>query len=364
MAEYFVDLNYTLSNEDTRIEYDLLNENAGNVFSICGSGARVVPLIAKNPQCIDVVDMSLPQLEYLKLRLQAIKDLSYDEYLFFMGYRGGLPGGNDAGDDRFQLFEKLQLAPVTRQYWQERKPFWQSKGFIALGRWEGHFQKIGKVFRNILQGDVNGIFEAQNLEEQNRLYDQLWPKLRWNSFIRVAASEYVFNKFLYKGHFAGGSDRRTESRAPYQFLTEEFERLFRTQLVRKNYFMQVLFLGKIKYEEGLPLEAHRVIFEKVKAATTQINYLSGNLWDIVGSKPYDFVSLSDTISYLPSENANKILQRLDTNTKPGTPVVIRSFLRAPQAVDKQGWKQETQFQEQAYKRDGTGVYQFHIFTKV
>ncbi len=365
MAEYFVDLNYTLSNEDTRIEFDLLPENAKRIFSICGSGARVVPLLAKNADEIDVVDMALPQLEYLKLRLQAIRDLSYEEYLFFLGYRGALPlpEGNDSGDDRVALFEKLNLSPENKSYWRERKSHWQGRGFIALGRWEGHFQKIGKIFRHVLQGDVNVIFEAQSLAEQNKLYDEHWPKLRWNSFIRVAASEYVFNKFLYKGHFAGGSDRRTESRAPWEFLTEEFERLFRTQLVRKNYFMQVLFLGKIKYEEGLPLEANREIFERVKVSNTKINYHCGNLWDFVGSQPYDFVSLSDTISYLSNDNANQILQRMHVDSPKGSSVVIRSFLRAPQAVDMTGWKQESKLQDLAYRRDGTGVYQFHIFSK-
>ena len=38
---YFESLNYTLANEDTRVEYLLLKEKANNVFCIGGSGSRV-----------------------------------------------------------------------------------------------------------------------------------------------------------------------------------------------------------------------------------------------------------------------------------------------------------------------------------
>ena len=45
---YFKDnLNYTLSNEDSLIEQKILPEKAENIFVIGGSGARVLPLLAK-----------------------------------------------------------------------------------------------------------------------------------------------------------------------------------------------------------------------------------------------------------------------------------------------------------------------------
>ncbi|WP_413612558.1 DUF3419 family protein [Bdellovibrio sp. HCB-110] len=361
--EYFSDLNYTLSNEDTRIEFDLLPEGAERVFSIAGSGARCLPLIAKNPKYLDVIDMSVSQLYLCELRLQAMKTLTYEEYLFLLGYRGALQGGGDSGDDREVLFKKLSLSEAAKNYWVERKEGWKPKGFILLGRWESHFQKLGFLFREILQCDFSKVFEAQSLEEQIELYEKHWPKLRWNSFIRVAASEYVFNKFLYKGHFSGKSEHKTEERSPSKFITEEFDRIFRTQLVRKNYFMQILFLGRIAYEEGLPLEAHQHVVDLVKKSKTEIRYLNGNLLEHLPQHAYDFISLSDTISYLEAQDANQILQKLSSNTKSGSQMVIRSFMRAPTAIDVSGWKALSEKDQWAQRKDGTGVYQFHIFAK-
>ncbi|WP_413290567.1 DUF3419 family protein [Bdellovibrio sp. HCB337] len=361
--EYFSDLNYTLANEDTRVEYDLLPEKMSRVFSIAGSGARCLPLIARHPKELDVVDMSVSQNYLCELRYQATKVLSYEEYLFLLGYRGALQSGKDQGDSRVEIFNKIELSPDAKTYWLERSAGWSPRGFILLGRWESHFQKLGYLFRDVLQCDFSKVFEAQTLSEQIELYEKHWPHVRWKSFMRVAASEYVFNKFLYKGHFSGRSEAKTEARPPYQFVQEEFDRIFRSQLVRKNYFMQILFLGKIAYEEGLPLEAHQHIFEKVKSAPTKVNYLLGNLLEHLPRKNYDFISLSDTISYLPQENANQILQGLHPETKSNSQVVIRSFMRAPTAPDTRGWQECKDQDVWAQKMDGTGVYQFHIFKK-
>ncbi len=361
--EYFSDLNYTLANEDTRVEHELLPNQADCIFSIAGSGARCLPLIARNPRELHIIDMSPAQIHLCELRFEAMRQLSYQQWLFFFGYRGATQGGSDAGDSRSEIFQKIQLKPETKAYWQDRKEGWEKQGFILLGRWESHFQKLGLIFRDYLQCDFSFLFKAQNLREQISLYEKHWPHLRWKSFLRILASEYVFNKYLYKGHFSGQAHHRTEDRPPYQFIQEEFERIFKNQLVRKNYFMQILFLGEIRYEEGLPLEAHDKIFHESKKSSTQIHYHVGNLLDILPTKPFQFISLSDTISYLPTEAANQILQKLHPETKKTSRVVIRSFMRAPTAIDHKGWTQLATKESWAHQIDGTGVYKFHIFEK-
>lgn len=361
--EYFSDLNYTLANEDTQVEYGLLPDHVQTVFSIAGSGARCLPLMARNPKDLHIIDMSVSQLYLCELRLQAARVMSYQEWLYFMGYRGGLQNGNMSGDSRIELFEKIKLSSEALQYWSERKSGWKPKGFILLGRWESHFQKLGIIFRDYLKCDFSEIFKAHNLDEQKSLYQSHWPHKRWKTFLRILASEYVFNKYLYKGHFSGTSENRTDQRPPYQLVHEEFERIFTTQLVRKSYFMQILFLGEIRFEEGLTFEAHERIFEQIKNSKTQIHYHHGNLLDVLPTKAFDFVSLSDTISYIPAEKAKTILQDLHKDTAKRTRVVIRSFMRAPQDMSLAGWKHLPDAEKHAHAVDSTGVYQFHIFEK-
>lgn len=364
MHGYFDGLNYSLANEDTWIEYSLLETNLERVLSVAGSGARCMPLLARNPKVLDLVDLSEPQLFLAELRIQAARSLTYEEWLFFMGYRGSLPGDPMLVGDRRQLLEKIKgLRPDTFKFWNDRSDAWTSRGFIFLGKWESHFQKIGFLFRNILQCDFEPVFEAQTLEEQTKLYEKEWPKFRWNSFLKIVASEFIFDRFLYKGHFSGKSDRKTEEKSVSRFVHDEFRRLFTTQLVRKNYFIQTLFLGRIKFEEGLPLEAQRDVFDAVKASTTEVRYLKGSMLDPMAQQAYNFVSLSDTISYLPEELANPLLQRMHAETPNGCVMVIRSFLRAPTAMDKTGWNLDGEKAQWAQSVDGTGIYRFQIYIK-
>lgn len=362
--KYFDDLNYSLSNEDTRIEYELLPEGAQRVFSIAGSGARCLPLLAKNPKHLDVVDMSENQIFLFELRWRATQVMSYEEWLFFMGYRGGIQAWSEGDDSRFELFEKINLSTAARNYWLLRRSGWENQGFLRLGRWEKHFQRVGGIFRNFLKCDFSPIFKAQTIPEQLVAYEKFWPHRRFKALMQVVASEFVFNKFLYKGHFSGAGDRRTESRSPSTFLLEELYRLFQTQLVRKNYFLQILFLGEIRYEEGLPWEAHRHIFEAIKSSKAEVTMRVGNLLEELPRHAYDFISLSDTISYLPEEDARNILHKLHPGLNvESSLVVIRSFLRAPRKINYEGWIECLDKNEWAHRIDGSGVYQFHIFKK-
>lgn len=365
MSEYFKNLNYTLSNEDTRVEWTLERLGLESVFCIGGSGARVLPLIARHPKKVDVIDLSLEQLALVELRVAAARNLSRDEFLFFLGYRGGIPGNSTSHDDRMELFVSLKphLSESTYKFWIERKNAWLPRGFILLGRWEGHFQKMGRVFREVLRLDTRPIFEAHSLEEQNKLFKKHFKPLVFKAFVRIAASEFVFNRFLYKGHFSGQSDRRTESRAPSTFIEEEFTRLFTRTLIRKNYFLQVLFLGGVTYEEGLPLEAREDILSEIKESSTKIEYLQANLLEVLKERPYDFISLSDTISYLPEQEAKLLLKNLPEKTKPGTRIVIRSFLRRPPGIESSGWTKLAVEESWARDLDTTGVYEFDIFEK-
>jgi S-adenosylmethionine-diacylglycerol 3-amino-3-carboxypropyl transferase len=361
---YFIDgLNYTLSNEDTQVEQGLLEMNRKSVFCIGGSGARALPLIAQNPEELSVVDLSELQLKLVELRLVAAKQLSHEEYLFFIGYRGGMPGGSFTGESRYEIFKTLNLSAETKKFWESQKKAWTSKGFIYLGRWERHFLKLSKIFRSIFRFPLEPIFEAQSLEEQKIAYEKHFHPLIFRNFLRVVASEFVFDRFLYKGHFSGSKGKKSDHRTPWQMVDEEFKRLFHTQLVRKNYFFQMLFLGQLRYEEGYPVECHRKTIEAIKKSETKVSFHTGNLLLQLKLKNWDFISLSDTISYLSDAEMTELFETLENKCDPGCRVVIRSFLRSPPNVDLPNWDRLSQEETRARDMDGTGVYQFHIMQK-
>ena len=227
------------------------------------------------------------------------------------------------------------------------------------------------IFRDVLRIDTRPIFEAHTLEDQARLFKKHFKPKVFGAFVRIAASEFIFNRFLHKGHFSGRKetptdsrpDSRPDSRTPAAFIEQEFTRLFTKTLIRKNYFLQILFLGGIAYEEGLPLEVREDILQAVKKSRTKVSYKRADLVSVIQETPYNFLSLSDTISYLNEPDAHALLQSLPGSTNSGTRAVLRSFLRRPQMPDLTGWLKLEEEEKWARDLDITGVYEFDIAEK-
>ncbi len=356
---YFVGLNYTLANEDARVEHGLLERGAEGVLAVAGSGARVLPLLAREPKQLTVIDVSREQLLLAELRVAAAQSLDRAGFLGLMGYT---PLSAEA---RAKLLSQLKISEDGKKFWDETRDQWGDRGWIWLGRWENHFLKINRILRVILGKRIDLIFEAKTLTEQRELYRKHWRPVLFRTFLRIVASEWVFDRFLYRGHFSGKESHRTEQRAPWQFFEEEFARVFKTSLVRENYFFQMLFLGELRFPEGFPLEASPEVLAAIRtgAARTRVEYVRDDLLSHTQSRPYSFYSLSDTFSYFPEDQARGFLDRFHPQTPVGSRAIFRSFLRSPGGLEFKTWREQTEEQERAAQLDFTGVYRFHIFQK-
>lgn len=357
MSKYFQGLNYSLANEDTWIEYDLLPQNAKSVFSVCGSGSRVLPLIAKNPEEITVVDLSPTQLALCRLRIKAAKNLSWEDYLFLLGYK------TDGPVMRSDLMSKIDLTGDDQKLWKEIQPDWEARGFIYLGKWENHFMKLGKLYTFIPGIDLKPLFDAESLEAQREMLKRYWTPRFFKLFTKIVLNDWVSNKLLYKGSFAGGKEKRTSERSASELVFEEFSDLFENTWIRSNYFLNMIFLGKIKYQEAYPLEALEEVWHGVRNSKSEIYFSTGNLLSMVQEKAYDFYSLSDTFSYMNSEDLQDFLPSLPKDVVSGSQMVIRTFMRKPQFQVNSSWRTDTKKNLDSAKKDCTRVYEFHILKK-
>jgi S-adenosylmethionine-diacylglycerol 3-amino-3-carboxypropyl transferase len=348
-SKYFHELNYSLANEDTGVELELLPKKANRVLVIPSSGAQALPLLAKNPRHLHIVDISLPQLFITELRLSALKNLEYDEWLYFMGYRKFSSGLN-----RREIFSSLHLSPSCREYWLQDQLSWEKMGFIWLGRWERFFKNLGNVSRPLFLTNFNKFFEEEDLIKQRQIYERFWPHRRFSVFLKIASSPEFMNHWLYQGHYAG-TPKRT-----WKHIEERYRSIFFNHIARKNFFMQMLFLGEIKYEEAFPAEAQREIFNLAKLAETEIKYIHDNILNVITQRPYDFYHLSDVLSYLPSDEAVGILSRMHPDVKAGALVIARLFNRGPGELAHPGWSSEKDLELWAQRRDETAVYDFRI----
>lgn len=348
---YFQNFNYSLANEDSRLEQKFL-AGCEHIFAICGSGARVFPLMNSNVKKIEVIDTSQRQLQYFAFKLELQRALEASEYRKILGYEKA------SSQERQSLIQKVKLSPESSAFLESFGEAWLSDGFIFLGKWERTLLKISKVIRAGLMTDFRPFFLAENLDEQRAVFRRLWPRRRLQLLLKAIANPTVFNLFIYSGQM--------NKDAPLaDLLLQRLDYQFNHTLARESFFLQFLFLGQIDFPEGWPLEAKDESIALVKRYSGDIIYKLQNMTDAMAESDATGFSLSDVLSYLPPPEQTKLFAFGEKlfSTKPAK-IFMRTFLREPEFPPSWRKWQQTALENEAAKIDATVVYNFKIYSSV
>jgi S-adenosylmethionine-diacylglycerol 3-amino-3-carboxypropyl transferase len=266
--KYFQGLNYTLGNEDTSVEIDLVKHfNSKRIFSICGSGGRSLPLITKNTELIALSDLSNPQLLLAELRHASYVQLNFDEFSKFWGYYPF-----DVQDNktlRKKLFEdNLNISQKCRDFFFMVFTELDFSSPLYLGKWEKTFNILSKINRVLLGKNFDKIMQFDNLLDQQNYYANSFPLFRWKLVIFLLGNKSLFNALLYKGDFI----EKNSPLSHFEYYFNAFERLFMNDLASKSFFLNLCFYGQIKSQNGVPIEAQQESFERIHKKKIEVNY--------------------------------------------------------------------------------------------
>lgn len=350
------ELNYSLGNEDTAMEVGILEEDSPHVFSVSGSGGRVVPLLSRSPKKLTCVDISEQQLYLVELRIACIKALTVEQYAAFLGY----PPSPLTPEERKKIFHSLTLSEKAKTYFEAFYEARQWEHFLYDGKWEKMFQTLSRINSKITGTKGRAIFECKTLEEQKKYYDKGFPHLRWLLVVSVLGNASVFDALLYKGDCA----KKNIGESFVAFYRRVFAHLFTKALARENYFLQLCFFGKVVYPEGNPVECDPKVFAKAKEAlkTCEVEYMRGDVIELAkqSKTPVSFYSLSDVPSYFMGEKEKNYLQDLKSALSPGATVVLRYYLHIPEGTDKTGYENQTDRYRELISSEKVGVYHVEI----
>jgi S-adenosylmethionine-diacylglycerol 3-amino-3-carboxypropyl transferase len=319
---YFSHLNYSLGDEDTGTELALLPERVGNVAVVAGSGARVLPLLSRRPRVLTCVDVNAVQLALTQCRFATLKTMELDDFLGFWGY----PPAPWSPSRRHEAYECLPLSAEVRACLDQ--PFCAQRWgpLIYAGRFEQMLQKLARINR-VFTGERGArIFESHDIEDQRRYFEEHFPRRAWGIVVFLLANSAVLNTLLYRGAFP----RENIPGSARENYAAIFRRLFRQHLVRQSFFLQVAFLGELRYAEGNPVECEPSVYAAARAALpdVEVRFRHGDIFEeSLSHRPLDFVSLSDVPSFLAEGVAEMYLQKLKGCLNPSALVVARGHMR-------------------------------------
>ncbi len=361
---YFSKLNYTLANEDTSLEYSMVKAlKPKRVLAVCGSGGRSLPLLGGAQDELVCADLSNQQLLLARLRVATIKRLGWQEFLLFWGFPPYHEKENRGV--RKEMFDSLDLDSETKAYFTalfEEKDF---EGLLYEGKWEKTFTGVPRLLRKILGSRYDVVFTFDDIEAQKHYFDKELLSQRWvlipRLVLRAFGNAAFFNAFLYKGHFA----KKNVPETHYDYYRLAYRRLFYQALTRKNFFLQLTFLGRLRFQEGNPIEAQEEVFMDMKERlnAVSIKYVNEDLISLSekSDKKFDFVSLSDVPSYFSQHLEKEYLQKLSKGLNKGAVVVVRCYLRIPENTDLTGYKDVTEKYKALIDAEKTQIYYTFVY---
>ncbi|MBU2711442.1 DUF3419 family protein [Zooshikella harenae] len=359
MQTYFTHLNYSLGDEDSLIEYRLLEDSVNHVISIAGSGARILPLLARQPKKLTCVDISQEQLALTQLRVIAAKHFEYDDFIGFLGY----PPSTFSHKKREELFNTLPLDVELKGQLNRLFSRHQWAPIIYLGNFESTLIKFSRFIRRVTRGKLDILFTFNTLQEQNYFVNSAdFPNKLWRLIVLLLGNANVLNALLYKGSFP----KKNIPGSAYLHYQRIFKQLFQQVLAKKSFFLQLLLLGELRFEAGNPIETEQHVFDKVKEALniTEINYVLGDIIHTIKEQenPVDFVSLSDVPSFFETHREKVFLQDIKAKLLPESKVVSRGHLRLAPA-DTTGFIDIANEYQTLFAEDVTQLWHIQVYRR-
>lgn len=352
-------LSYSLGNEDFRTESQALQirENA-HVVAITASGDRPLNLLTEKCGKIFSVDYNPVQNGLLNLKRAAIQQLSYKDYLAFLGIT---PSTN-----RLHIFNNL-CKHSPSQSLHSLLPYQSKikKGIIYQGAVERMITIASVFIRSLRRKKVQELFSYTDIEKQAQFVEKEWHTLSWRTLFKLAVHPSI-SKFFLKDpglyeHI--GSDIHSTNH-----LYNRCHRSLTRFPVKENLILSLCFMGKI-FEEGYPPYLQEKQFGKIKnnlkkieSYTSDINHFLSEL----ENSTIDAFSLSDVASYLSQEEFEKLVSEMIRTAKPNSRFCMRQFLSnhvLPPALAKH-LKREPELEKKLEEEDRCFVYRFIVGTIV
>jgi S-adenosylmethionine-diacylglycerol 3-amino-3-carboxypropyl transferase len=320
MKSFNQTINYASSNEDSHSEIKSLNlKKSDTVLCITGSGSRSLDLLTMEPEKIVSIDINPCQNHLLELKLAAIKNLEYDSFLQFLGFRDSFY--------RLQIYLDLRhdLTPPAQEFWDKNLKT-IAKGVIYQGRWEKYFRLLSLAVRFARPKLLFRLFTGKSLTEQEKIWREEWDNKLWRKFLKTIGGKFIWKYFLRDpGFFQYVPDDFNIS----DYLINKFNEAVKSIHFRRSAFATLLFWGKFIETNVLPPHLQKENFSILKDNINHINILSAGLGEHLNkckSKSYDKYSLSDFSSYTNQAEYDNIWSGIVSTARPNACICERQFL--------------------------------------
>ena len=276
-----------------------------NVLSIASSGCNVFALLLAGAKSVTAIDMSVAQIALVELKIAAIKTLSYEDFIAFIGVI-------EPSENRLATYELLraQLQSQSQTFWDLNSQA-ISSGLIHSGRFDTYLRMF--LDSSIKQlwpfGVTEQLLDAKQITQQREIYRKHCASEDFRRDFTKHASKEIISLL---------------GRDPAQFkyvdmtdigkhFLERFENCLMNISNNRNFYMEYCLLGKYRNPEHGPPFIQRKNFYRLKSLVDRITLVTDELESYlsnVESGTFNKVNLSDIFEYMSDESSQKLFSLL------------------------------------------------------
>ncbi len=295
--------------EDAEVLRDALAPAPGKrILSIASAGDNAFALLAAGAEVV-AADLSPAQLALIELKRAAIRRLSHEEALAFLGVQR-------SERDRRAVYEELErdLPERTRDFWRERQEA-VAEGVVHHGKFESYFELFRERVLPLVhrRKTVLGLLDARDAAGRKEFYARTWDNLRWRLLFRLFFSRFAMGRLGRDPEFfryvEGSVAERILGRVEYALTVLP---------VHTNPYVEYILTGR--FRNALPLYLRPEVFADLKPNLDRLTLFEGPIEkaaEVHRDHGFDGFNLSDIFEYLDPPTSAGVYERLLETARPG-----------------------------------------------
>jgi len=322
-------ISYSSCNEDSRSELEALRLGPGKrVFCITAGGGRVLNLLHDRPREILAVDVNPTQNFLLELKIAAMRALSYEPFLSFLGVR--------RARDRLKVYQGLRPAlSSTAAAYFDKYPQLVRRGVLFQGSLERFLVHVARISHVVRPLWIRRLFKFDDIAKQRHFLDG-WNTRAW----RFVGETLCRRSFLELFSRDPGFWRFVPPEVPlHRRIFDLMHRYLYNHLARESHLLQLVFFARYVYEPAMPIYLLPGPFERIREAlkTTRVTIVTAPaaaaLADAADGS-FDGYSIADVSSYLSESDFGTLMDEIVRTARAGARLCSRGiFVHRPLPPD-------------------------------
>lgn len=348
----FSQLNYTLANEDSSCERILVTPYA-SVACIAGSGSRLISLLAASPKSIYAFDSSPEQILMAKFRLELLEQVAWNEYCSILGYPSDL-----TPSQREALYQDLIFSSEVSRFLTSQMQRQPGVLPVYWGVWEQSMMRTAQALKKILgSGFIQDLMAGLSFDQ---ILKSPVRRMRYKAALHLVGQA----KFLAKTLTTKKLPQLPNEQAEHEYYDKLIRAAFQAKEFQQNFFLQLLFTGKINDITAVPDEADPEVYSLAKRSlkTTDIQFHLGDIRKTIPAASFDFVFFSDVFSYLTAKESSEVLASFTQRLTPQGVMMLRFYRNRPQFVLDDDLEYDNRRQD-FVSFEMTGAYDFCVLNR-